>query len=693
MINFMAEAMAVTVSSWLLTKKCWGIRLFSQSLLIWFILFFAQIILVEMILGIFNLLFFNYVFFAHLLILIIVLSVGSSRKIIGVWKPDLEFLVNSNLFLFVFSVFSAFFLVRTCVNLIIPSVFPDGLQVYLSFPATWIKSGNLDNPVGIFATSSILNAKYLETSSTSYYPINAQLFFTWLMLPLRNSFLANLGQAPFYIIGIVAFYSILRRYGLNRTIAFLSGFLWALIPNIFKQFRHGAQIDIICSVLLLLFFYTILLLKQDFVLKNVILFGISAGILIGSKVINILWLAAFLPFICYLLFNGIKENKFTLRKVLSFLGVIAFLIFLFGGFIYIKNYLYTGNPLFPVNLKIFGKVIFKGLLDGAEYKMKVAPWKWDIVKVLFSEGLGVQFLALILPCTILPVFFYRYLRIKIPAITEHLLLFSIPFSMLFLYVAFINIYTTRYLFPYLSLGLLTAIIFISKFPRGDKFIYFISFVSIFAAVLELAKGYELVVSILLTAGFFIALVLYKKQVIRFYKSKMFGKFVFAALLLASLLLVYLNSRFNQEEFDRYPLSFSKKEASQRDIAAGWKALNDLTGQGARVAYTGRQEFYPLFGTRIKNDVTYVSINEKEVSPYNKFDGLFRLARDFLAWRGNLKKEKIEYLFIAKPFFNNRESKDPVKFLIEDEWARAHPEDFKLLYSNSLSRIYKVLIEK
>lgn len=692
MIYFIAEAMVVTVSSWLLTNKYWGIRLLSQFLLIWFILFFAQIILVEMVLGIFNLLFFNNVFFVHLLILIFIWVVSCNRRIAGVLKPDLEFLVNSNLLLFVFSVFSAFVLVRTCVNLIIPSVYPDGLQIWLSFPATWIKNGNLDNPVNIFAASSILNAKFLQAGATSYYPINAQLFFAWFMLPLRNSFLANLGQAPFYIMGIVVFYSILRRYGLNRTISLLIGFLWALIPNIFKQFRNGAQIDIICSVLLLLSFYTILLLKQDFTLKNVILFGISVGIFIGSKFINILWLAALLPFICYVLFNGIKENKFMMSKVLSFSGTIALLIILFGGFIYIKNYLYTSNPLFPVSLKVFGKVIFKGLLDSAEYKIQVAPWGWDIKKVLFSEGLGVQFLALILPCTILPVFFYRHLRLKIHALTEYLLLFSIPFIMLFLYVAFINIFSMRYLFPYLSFGLLTAIIFISKFSRGDKFIYFISFVSIFAAVFELAKGYELAISILLTIGFFVTLVLYKKQIIWFYKSKMFNKSVFVVLLLASLLFTYLNSRFDKEEFDRYPLSFSKKETSQKDIAKGWKALNDLTGQGARVAYTGRQEFYPLFGTRLKNNVTYVSINEKEVSPYNKFDGLFRRIKDFSAWRENLKKEKIEYLFVALPYFNNRESEDPNKFPIEDDWASAHPEDFQLVFNNSLSRIYQVLVK-
>ena len=89
---------------------------------------------------------------------------------------------------------------------------------------------------------------------------------------------------------------------------------------------------------------------------------------------------------------------------------------------------------------------------------------------------------------------------------------------------------------------------------------------------------------------------------------------------------------------------------------------------------------------------YVSVNEQGITPYNNPDGKYRKVKDFSAWRTNLKKHRIEYLFIAQPILNNRESLDPKKFPIEDEWAAVHPEDFQLLFSNSLSKIYKVLIK-
>jgi hypothetical protein len=186
--------------------------------------------------------------------------------------------------------------------------------------------------------------------------------------------------------------------------------------------------------------------------------------------------------------------------------------------------------------------------------------------------------------------------------------------------------------------------------------------------------------------------MFRKPLIVFYKSKNFNKSALIFLILGVLFLGYLNINYDKEEFARYPLILSKKEAWQLDIVKGWQKLNEVSGSGARVAYTGRQEIYPLFGSKLKNDVKYVSVNEKEATPYNKPDGLNRRIKNFRAWRMNLKKERIEYLFVALPFFDNRESEDPAKFPIEDEWAASHAEDFQLLFSNTLCHIFKVLIK-
>ncbi|MFA5351008.1 MAG: hypothetical protein WC357_06745, partial [Candidatus Omnitrophota bacterium] len=438
--------------------------------------------------------------------------------------------------------------------------------------------------------------------------------------------------------------------------------------------------------------YTILLLKEKFYFKYAILFGISAGIFLGTKVINIVWFAAAFPFFCYIFCKSSKAFKPGTIKVIFMLVGIAFAVFLFGGFTYLRNFIFTGNPLFPVDLNIFGRNVFKGLMDNAAYKAIIAAGdKLDLERVLFREGLGAQLLGLILPGIFAPIIFYGQVRKKISSSGEYLLLFMIPLAMIILYGFFINIYVVRYLFPFLSMGLITAVIFVSLIPLGEKYFYLISFISILASAAELAHRGELITSFALSIILFFIMFLFKKKLILFYNSRFFNKALILFLILGALSLGYFNVKYNNEEFERYPSTFSKNEVWQIDIPRGWQKLNELTQDGAKVAYTGRQEFYPLFGAGLKNDVKYVSVNDKETTPYNKFDGLFRRIKDFSAWRENLRKEKIEYLFVAQPFFDNRESTDPASFPIEDEWAVAHPEDFQLVFNNSLSRIYKVSI--
>jgi len=693
MIYFIAQSAVAMLSSWLFARSYFDLRSISDLILVSFLLLFAQIVFVELILGSIGQFYFFNVFIAHLLILVLAVWSYRKKKISHLSRPDLEVFTNSNLILFAVSILFAFFFVKSYLNLINPPISPDSLQGHLAFPATWIMHGNLENRLCIFGATPVVHPGSIETTAGTYYPINAQLFFAWLMLPLRNAFLGDLGEVPFYIIGIIAVYAILRQYNVGKKLAGLSGFLWALIPNIFKQLKTASQVDVICAVLFLLIFYTLLMLRKNFTLRNSLLFGIAVGLFVGTKIINLVWLAALMPVICYMLYLGVKTAKAALSKIFYNLGVIVLCIILFGGYMYLKNFILLGNPVFPVDLTIFGKTIFKGLIDNATYAIKIAPGDgFNFMRITFREGLGLQFLFFVLPGTFVPLFFYQFLKKNKYSVAEYMLIFATPLIMFILYKAYVNVFVVRYLFPYISFGLLTAIIFVTRFSRGNRYLATAAFISIFAASFELANGYELVVSILLSMLFFTGLVIYKDKVAAFYRGKKFSKFMLISLFLVLLFLIYSNDKYDREEFDRYPKIFSKKEAWQADIGRGWKRLNELTAAGSRVAYTGRQEVYPFFGTRFKNEVKYISVNEKDAAPYNKPDGLYRKIKNFSAWKENLKKDNIEYLFIALPFALNRESDDPSKFPIEDEWAASHSDNFKLVFSNSLSHIYKVSLK-
>ncbi len=120
MINLILEAVIVAASSWLLTRKYFGIRLFSDAILASFILLFAQIVLVELFLGIVGQLYFLNVLIAHLAILLIISLIYFRKEIPPFEKPNVEPFINSNLLLLAASIFLSFFLIKLFINLVTP---------------------------------------------------------------------------------------------------------------------------------------------------------------------------------------------------------------------------------------------------------------------------------------------------------------------------------------------------------------------------------------------------------------------------------------------------------------------------------------------------------------------------------------------------------------------------------------------
>ncbi len=348
MITLILANILVGLSSFLLTKILSPKRNNVDFILSWFILFFAQIIIVELFFGIIGQLYLVNIIILHLSIFLIIFLIYRKKQFSLFPQFDFTFIFNNKILLFSIAIFLGFFLVKVWINLINPPICPESHQYHLSFPATWIRNGNLNNPIVVFGSMPTS----AELTALTYYPINAELFFFWLMLPLRNAFLADIGPVPFYIIGILIIYSILRKYSIKKDTALFIGFLWALIPNIFKQIRNGTQLDVICAVLFLLVFNNLLILNKELNLKNALLFGISLGILFGTKTLNILWFIALLPLCIYFSYKHLtKEHlgKFVIAFFLILLG-----LFLFGAFSYLRTFILTGNPFYPIKFNIFG---------------------------------------------------------------------------------------------------------------------------------------------------------------------------------------------------------------------------------------------------------------------------------------------------------------------------------------------------
>jgi hypothetical protein len=128
---------------------------------------------------------------------------------------------------------------------------------------------------------------------------------------------------------------------------------------------------------------------------------------------------------------------------------------------------------------------------------------------------------------------------------------------------------------------------------------------------------------------------------------------------------------------------------------------------ATVAYTGTNIPYPLFGDRLTDRVSYVNIDRHADWRFDNYDRAQRERPDYSppettrpryerlngdpdAWRDNLKRRGIDYLFVgARSTSEDALWKDAEGFPIENGWAERAPGSFEMVYSNPDVRIYAV----
>ena len=149
-------------------------------------------------------------------------------------------------------------------------------------------------------------------------------------------------------------------------------------------------------------------------------------------------------------------------------------------------------------------------------------------------------------------------------------------------------------------------------------------------------------------------------------------------------------------FEQPVAAFYPQSGFAASLLPGWHILEEAaTPAGSRVAYTGTNLPYYLFGLGLRNDVEYININrDLDGLPHdyhlrlrqrpdfrladNPWPQWYRTEMAFDAWLANLRRRGIELLFIARENRHGRLEPTPgalPQFPIEREWADAHPDLF------------------
>ncbi|MDP2044265.1 MAG: hypothetical protein Q8K15_03745, partial [Candidatus Omnitrophota bacterium] len=467
-------------------------------------------------------------------------------------------LLSNKLFSLIFSIAASFVIVKILINLLNPPFGWDSLNYHFTFPVEWLKHGNLTVPIVIF-----------DDPSPAYYPLNGSLFYLWLILPFKSVFLADLGQFPFFVIAVLSVYGISRKIGLSRAYAFYSAALFTLIPNFFKQLQI-AYVDVMVGCLFLVAVNFLLLLKDKFNLAGTLIYGLSLGLLIGTKTTALPFsVLLIIPFLVILAKNYKRAG----------LGVVVILcIIVLGGFSYIRNFIETGNPLYPLDFNLFNLHIFKGVMDKTVYSSHFTGSDYSFSKMMFHEGLGAQSLLLILPGIFLalPLAFFR--RRKELNFTRFYLLI-LPILMYLVYRFIIPLGNLRYLYALMGLGAILGFYAVDILKINKLAVSSLVLLCALVSISELAKRQELVSSIILSAALFIGLINFKR--IKMQGGRITVLILFVLLTFGFLLRAEVFYKTN--EFSRY-YKMVKYSGFWPDAARAWDWLNRNTS-GNNIAYT------------------------------------------------------------------------------------------------------------
>jgi len=573
--------------------------------------------------------------------------------------------------------------------LLMPPMSWDSLTYHLTFAAYWVQKGSL---LRFIAPDQIIENACL--------PINGEIFSSWLMLPFHNDLLANTVNFPLTLLGGIACYAIARELGLSRTEAAFAPALVCFAPVIYAQITTAYVDNAVFAFCTAAVLFTLRYLRTGQFGDSLLALS-AAGILIGIKYTGIP--VAGLILLAIAATRPAPSCKAARRCGMLFVGLL--LLALLGGRQYCINALDARNPLYPVPVKFFGRVIAEGSKQleqvdawAARYETRTGMdrlsfWEREYTKLQYlPRSAGPKFLLLLSIASLAPFIRPR----QVPGRQWWFLLVSWVIPMLLFYgetsadyirKAFWIEGSTRFLSPFIALFTIQGLLLIRTFSRNFDHAAFL-----FAALIlwdllhahisqlrEIESAYPLVT---LLAGLMIIV----PAAVRASGNRRRGmpRWI-ACLLLLTVLAGGFSALQRFRDTTRYRYFRQQYDYFQvpkiEELASAWEFL-DQPGSQKNIAVSVGWDppghiwfFYPLMGRRLQNQVLYVSAKYRHAVPAWFHQNMLR-GDDAELWLSNLQHKNIDYVFVAEPWPK------------EVAWMEGNQDSFHIIFSDQHSRVYK-----
>ncbi len=618
-------------------------------------------------------------------------------------------------------------------------VVSDGPIYHLYFAARWWKAGRL-----------VLVAAPFGENAATYFPANGDLWFTWLLASWGGDRLARIGQAPFLALAGLAAYGCARSLGSGRSAGVIAT-CWFVssTPLFIYSFEPNVDAIFVAGYMLATYFF-LRGARDEGDTAAICLGALAAGGALGTKAVGLVFVP---PLLLLALVEVLRRKSPPTIKIVR-ASAIVLLPLVTAGYWYVRNLLLTGNPVYPLEVRVLGHTLWPGWY-GPEamrlsiYHIPLADWRalGDTLLAVLDPRLAPVWVAGLCMGGVLG-------RAKIAENRRAIILLSLlaAFNILLYWVCIPYRTQQRFMLQALGLAVAPLAMLLDRAPwlrllaavllafhlltpqtwpyvaregaavRDGAIPWDLSplIPNAVAAPLPLLSRLETalasqesrrsVVGLAALLAVLGAAVLSTWAWHVVWRRPQGHRRHLVVALLASVMFLFVGwIDFWLGGFDRrfefYP--------PFPDFYAGWVHLEARSGpKGCRVAYAGTNLPYYLLGDRLRNEVRYVNVDEHrdwlmhdyhrqaclrgEGTWPNPRPGWDRRRRDYQAWIKNLEAEGIQLLVVTRvnPGEGPHNVADFEGFPIERGWADSHPERFEPLYGqveqDPWFRLYRVV---
>jgi hypothetical protein len=548
----------------------------------------------------------------------------------------------------------------------LPVVFNDALTYHFPAAAQWLQQGRIT----LFPT-------WFFNPANGYSPLAGSTFVAWLIVPFGSDVLARYVQVP-ALLGVgIGVYRLGRQLSAAPVAAAAVAAAAVLCRPLFMASLTGKD-DLFVAFT---FVAAVVALAPGRAAEpfGAVRLGLAIGLLLATKYTALLALPMLLLAIDGPARAGWRIGRWTVALVVA--AALA-------GPWYLRNWITTGNPLFPLDVSLAGLHLFRGLFTTARSDA-LSSIPADARVVLggsYGVPVAVAVLAIVGWAAAAVLRIRQWPRDPLlracvlgPPIGLALFAWRSPFP------------EVRFVFPVLLLLTTSAI---SAWPRrGACFAFALPIAAI--ATISVSKGWAVFGPLVFVAAIAAVVVAGIDAATR--SGPRWRRGVALAVPTAALAMFAF---VRWSAFCRaYPDHWTEDDpfwSLRYPEQPLWKCVNQQAPDGATVAYADLTFVYPLQGSSLRRRIGYAPTRRGVRMPTDlpwlgahlsgealvaAADGATVADPDPLAWRDNLRRLGAQYLVVGHAI--------PRWQPIEATWAAADPGHFRPLYVGPAGWVFAV----